>query len=96
MTTAGMGEPVRLHTPPRPPLRPTGSHGVSARLRCWREAQHRREALAAGHELVPSDSRRCLVCGAPIHRFDGRAFCSGACLRTQRTVHMPAEVRAAS
>ena len=90
-----MGEPVRLHTP----TSTSPIYGEPQRVRtarCWREARRRREALAAGHELVPSDSRRCLVCGAPIHRFDGRAFCSGACLRTQRTVHMPAEVRAAS
>ena len=89
-----MGETVRLHTPTS--SSPTFVEPQSLRTaRCWREAQRRREALAAGHELVPSDSRRCLVCGAPIHRFDGPAFCGGACMRAHRTVRTPPELRAA-
>lgn len=89
-----MGEFIRLHTPA--PSSQTYAEPQSLRtVRCWREAQRRRQALAAGHDLVPSDSRRCLVCGAPIHRFDGPAFCGGACLRAHRTVRTPRELGAA-
>ncbi|MDR0357989.1 MAG: hypothetical protein LBJ87_00790 [bacterium] len=86
-----MGESIRLHTPAS--ASPTYAEPQSLRTaRCWREARRRREALAAGHDLVPSDSRRCLVCGAPLHRFDGPAFCGGACLRAHRTVRTPREL----
>lgn len=89
-----MGESIRLYTPISPSPTYVAPQGLSA-VRCWREARRRREALAAGYELVPSDSRRCLVCGAPIHRFDGPAFCGGPCLRAHRTVRTPPELRAA-
>lgn len=89
-----MAEFVRLQTPAS--SSPIDAEPQSQRTaRCWREARRRREALAAGYDLVPSDSRRCLVCGAPIHRFDGPAFCGGACLRAHRTVRTPRELSAA-
>lgn len=89
-----MGESIRLYTPVSSSPTYVEPLGLST-VRCWREARRRREALAAGYELVPSDSRRCLVCGAPIHRFDGPAFCGGPCLRAHRTVRTPPELRAA-
>lgn len=89
-----MGESARFYTPVSSSPTYVEPQGLST-VRCWREARRRREALAAGYELVPSDSRRCLVCGAPIHRFDGPAFCGGPCLRAHRTVRTPPELRAA-
>ena len=87
-----MADSVRLRTPTS--SSPTYVEPQSLRTaRCWREARRRRDALAAGYELVPSDSRRCLQCGEPIQRLGGPAFCGGACLRSYRTVHPPPEIR---